>query len=165
MARNPAQKAVIAHGTRMQEISTKREANMDDLRNRVTRHRRRGEGGFTLIELLVVIAILSVLAAIVIINVTGVKSGAQTASCKSDTQAVQTAVDGYYVQNGVYPVTGTDTATPGVNASVNLVELTGGTNPYLQTTPPTTESFTYTNATGTIQGSVQLQGGAGPTTC
>jgi general secretion pathway protein G len=162
MARNPVQKAVIVHGTGMQEISTKREANMDDLRNRVTRHRRRGEGGFTLIELLVVIAILSVLAAIVIINVTGVKSGAQTASCKSDTQAVQTAVDGYYVQNGVYPGSPDAAASSGI---VNLAELTGGTNPYLQTTPPTTESFTYTNATGTIQGSVQLQGGSGPTTC
>jgi prepilin-type N-terminal cleavage/methylation domain-containing protein len=129
---------------------------MNDLYNRVTRHRRKGQGGFTLIELLVVIAILSVLAAIVIINVTGVKGNAQTASCKSDTQAVQTAVDGYYVQNSVYPdgASGGDTATPATGDPVNISELLTGTSPYLQSSPPTGESFTYANSTGTISGSV-----------
>src|ERR1035438_436055 len=121
---------------------------MDNLHNRVARRHRRGQGGFTLIELLVVIAILSVLAAIVIINVTGVKSGAQTASCKSDTQAIQTAVDGYYVANGVYPMS---TDAPISAGSVNTAELTGATNPYLQSSPPLTESFAYTNGTGTVQ--------------
>ena len=139
---------------------------MGTLRHRVTRHRRRGEGGFTLIELLVVIAILSVLAAIVIINVTGVKGTAQTASCKSDTEAVQTAEDGYYVTNGVYPdATQGDVAAPAANDSVNITELLGGTNPYLQASPATGESFTYTNSTGTIQGSVTLQGSSTGTVC
>jgi prepilin-type N-terminal cleavage/methylation domain-containing protein len=138
----------------MQEISTKREANMDDPRNRVTRHRRRGEGGFTLIELLVVIAILSVLAAIVIINVTGVKGNAQSASCKSDTEAVQTAADGYYVQNNVYPVNGGDKASPASGDIVDTAELLTGTNPYLQAAPQNGETFAYTNSTGTVAGSV-----------
>jgi general secretion pathway protein G len=138
---------------------------MDTLRHRVTRHRRRGEGGFTLIELLVVIAILSVLAAIVIINVTGVKGTAQTASCKSDTEAVQTAVDGYYVTNGVYPDSNGDTSSPAVGDPVDISELLGGTSPYLQASPATGESFSYTNSTGTIEGTVTLQGSSGGTVC
>src|ERR1017187_10417658 len=68
---------------------------MTDLNHRVTRNRRKGEGGFTLIELLVVIAILSVLAAIVVLNVTGVKNQGNTAACKTDAATVQTAVDEY----------------------------------------------------------------------
>jgi len=126
---------------------------MDNLKQRVTRHRRRGEGGFTLIELLVVIAILSVLAAIVIINVTGVKGNAQSAACKSDTEAVQTAADGYYVQNSAYPALPADAAAP-AGLAVNVTELLSGTNPYLQAAPAVGESFSYTNATGTVQGSV-----------
>jgi general secretion pathway protein G len=127
---------------------------MDNLTKRVTRHRRRGEGGFTLIELLVVIAILSVLAAIVIINVTGVKGNAQGAACKSDTEAIQTAADGYYVQNSVYPVNGGDKGSPASGDVVDTTELLNGTNPYLQAAPQAGESFTYTGPTGTIQGSV-----------
>jgi general secretion pathway protein G len=68
---------------------------MTDLYNHVKRRRHSGEGGFTLIELLVVIAILSVLAAIVIFNVTGVKSTSENAACNTDVQSVQTAVDQY----------------------------------------------------------------------
>jgi prepilin-type N-terminal cleavage/methylation domain-containing protein len=68
---------------------------MNDLHNRVRRHRRGGQGGFTLIELLVVIAILSVLAAIVVINVTGVKNKGNSAACVTDVATVQTAVDEY----------------------------------------------------------------------
>jgi prepilin-type N-terminal cleavage/methylation domain-containing protein len=131
---------------------------MGDLRNRVTRHRRRGEGGFTLIELLVVIAILSVLAAIVIINVTGVKGNAQNTACLSDTQTVQTAADGYYNQNEVYPAVPADEASPAAGTAVNIAELTSGTQPYLQDTPPAGESFAYTGPNGSVQGSLTTNG-------
>jgi len=124
---------------------------MDSIHNRVSRRRRRGQGGFTLIELLVVIGILGVLAAIVVINVTGVKGNAQTASCKSDTEAIQTAVDGYYVVNSVYPM-GADNANS--SGAVNINELLGGTNPYLQAPPQSGETFSYHNATGTVDGYV-----------
>jgi len=127
---------------------------MDNLYNRAGRRRRKGQGGFTLIELLVVIAILGVLAAIVVINVTGVKGNAQSASCKSDTEAIQTAADGYYVQNSVYPVNGGDKAAPAAGDVVDTAELLTGTNPYLQAAPQTGESFAYANSTGTVAGSV-----------
>jgi len=85
---------------------------MTDRKRRVTRHRHMGEGGFTLIELLVVIAILSVLATIVVLNVTGVKSKGNTAACVTDVATVQTAVDEYVNAQasgglGVFSSTGT----------------------------------------------------------
>jgi prepilin-type N-terminal cleavage/methylation domain-containing protein len=131
---------------------------VDNLHNRVMRRRRRGQGGFTLIELLVVIAILSVLAAIVIINVTGVKGNAQNSACQSDTEAVQTAVDGYYVQAALYPDgTGTgaasaDTASPSPGDPVDIPELLNATQPYLQASPQAGEYFFYSNSTGSVQG-------------
>jgi general secretion pathway protein G len=130
---------------------------MSDLHNRVSRWRRRRQRGFTLIELLVVIAILSVLAAIVIINVTGVKGNAQTTACQADTQTVQTAADGYYNQSELYPDgTGTppagNTGSPASGDPVDITGLTGGTNPYLQDTPPADESFQYTGPNGSVQG-------------
>jgi prepilin-type N-terminal cleavage/methylation domain-containing protein len=103
---------------------------MTDLNNRVTRYRRKGQGGFTLIELLVVIAILSVLAAIVVINVTGVKTKGNTAACVTDAATVQTAVDEYVaaqVNGGLGGFTfGTNPAT---KVAIDSVEST------LQNTP------------------------------
>jgi prepilin-type N-terminal cleavage/methylation domain-containing protein len=59
------------------------------------RSRRRSEQGFTLIELLVVIAVLTVLAAIVIFNVTGVTNRGSASACATDVKSVQSAVDSY----------------------------------------------------------------------
>ncbi len=118
--------------------------------------RRSGQGGFTLIELLVVIAVLSVLAAIVIFNVTGVKNKGTTASCQTDTQTLQTAVDAYYNATSAYPVTGGDTATPATGAVVNTSELLSGS--YIHSVPGNGETFAYanqtTNGVGTIAGTV-----------
>jgi general secretion pathway protein G len=88
---------------------------MNDLYNRALRRRRAGEGGFTLIELLVVIAILSVLAAIVIFNVTGVKSTSESAACNTDVQSVQSAVDQYL--NNLLPGATDDFASAGTTAA------------------------------------------------
>lgn len=63
---------------------------------------RRADEGFTLIELLIVIVILGILAAIVIFSVKGITDSAHKNSCKSDLQSVNTAIEGYYAQNGVY---------------------------------------------------------------
>ena len=60
-------------------------------------------GGFTLIELLVVVVVLGILAAIVILAVSGTTQNAQVAACKSEAATVHTAVEAYYAQNGIYP--------------------------------------------------------------
>jgi general secretion pathway protein G len=149
---------------------------MENFDNRVARRHRRRQGGFTLIELLVVIAILGILAAIVVLNVTGTKANAENATCQSDTNSVQTAVDGYYVgaftgsgSAEVYPdqtsdsdqtsghtPTGHDTATPAKGDYVDIYELVSQANPYLQSWPGSGETFTYVGPTnpGEIQGLV-----------
>jgi prepilin-type N-terminal cleavage/methylation domain-containing protein len=101
---------------------------MGNLRHRVTRQRRRGEGGFTLIELLVVISILSVLAAIVIINVTGVKNTANAAACNSDQQVLQTASDDYYqASNDVYAANVSALVPTYIHTAPNDIDRSGKT--------------------------------------
>jgi prepilin-type N-terminal cleavage/methylation domain-containing protein len=78
---------------------------MDNLLNRVSRRRRRGQGGFTLIELLVVIAVLAILATIVIFNVVGVANRGQSSACATDLKSLQTASDAYYNDNTAYSTT------------------------------------------------------------
>jgi prepilin-type N-terminal cleavage/methylation domain-containing protein len=138
------------------------------------RRRRGGEAGFTLIELLVVIAILSVLAAIVVVNVIGVKSSGLTAACRTDTQTIQTAVDDYYndghgpggadvFPDGTTVSSGTDTATPAAGDLVDIAELLAGSPPYLSTEPGNGESFEYTGTGGNVEG--YLPGSPSPTAC
>lgn len=79
---------------------------MDNLFNRVSRRRRRGQGGFTLIELLVVIAVLAILAAIVIFNVAGVVNRGNSSACATDLKSVQTASDAYHNDVGAYATGG-----------------------------------------------------------
>jgi prepilin-type N-terminal cleavage/methylation domain-containing protein len=99
---------------------------MTDLHNRVGRRRRAGEGGFTLIELLVVIAILSVLATIVIINVTGVKNNANAAACSSDQQVLQTASDDYYdANNDVYATSISNLVPNYIHTAPNDIDKSG----------------------------------------
>jgi prepilin-type N-terminal cleavage/methylation domain-containing protein len=89
---------------------------MDNLFNRVSRRRRRGEGGFTLIELLVVIAVLAVLATIVIFNVAGVANRGRSSACATDLKSIQTASDAYYNDSatGLYPIGVAGGAAPGL---------------------------------------------------
>jgi prepilin-type N-terminal cleavage/methylation domain-containing protein len=133
---------------------------MDDLYNRVARRRHSGQQGFTLIELLVVIAVLAVLAGIVIFNVTGVSNRGALSACQTDTKSVQTASDAYYADNSQkYPVGalgGPETA----GTSVTIGDLVPT---YLHTAPGNGETFTYTDGSGTVGGSVTIAGN--PTNC
>ena len=126
---------------------------MDDLFNHVARRRRANQQGFTLIELLVVIAVLAILAAIVLFNVIGVTNRGASSSCKTDTESVQTAVDGYYGDNNyTYP------SADGKSTVSEAVDLSKLVPTYLHTNPANGESFKFTDTSGTVQGSYTLNG-------
>ena len=80
------------------------QASLERLRRR--REDPENEGGFTLIELLIVIVILGILAAIVVFAVQNLSGQSSQASCGSDYKTVETAVEGFKAQLGVYPQTG-----------------------------------------------------------
>ncbi len=122
---------------------------MDDLNNRVARRRRGGQRGFTLIELLVVIAVLSVLAAIVVFNVTGVVTRGNTAACQTDLKTVQTASDAYFSDNGKYP---TSSGGPGAVIPNDLILPVGTNPPYLHSFPTSTGTVTLTKTGNATSG-------------
>ena len=105
------------------------------------RRKRQHEGGFTLIELLLVIVILGVLAAVVIISVSGITGRGKTAACSATLTAVQTANEAFYAQTGAYPAN-TAALMPNylkVGAGASIVgDLVSGTG----------WRFTFTPATG-----------------
>lgn len=124
---------------------------MDNVFNRVARRRHEGQGGFTLIELLVVIAVLAVLALIVLFNVVGVANKGKTASCNTDKGTIQTAVDAYFSDKNVYPITGGDANTITLPASVNTTELQAAG--YIHSQPDATNdgAVTYATTTGDVK--------------
>jgi prepilin-type N-terminal cleavage/methylation domain-containing protein len=65
--------------------------------------RENGDEGFTLIELLVVILILGILAAIVVVALSGSSQDARTKACSEDAANVYNAVNNYVLHNGDLP--------------------------------------------------------------
>lgn len=106
---------------------------------------RRGQHGFTLIELLVVIAVLTILAAIVLFNVTGLRNKGQSAACKTDVSTVQTAVDAYLNDGGVV---GTGGLATGDMLATDIATLHTAGYLHQSTVTCTTMTLTANGSTG-----------------
>lgn len=61
--------------------------------------------GFTLIEVMVVVVILGILAAIIVPKIMSRPEQARTVKVKQDLLAIQSALDLYKLDNGMYPTT------------------------------------------------------------
>ncbi len=60
---------------------------------------------FTLIELLLVVVIISILASVILPRLTGKSKKARIAAAEADISAIETALQLYEQDNGVYPTT------------------------------------------------------------
>ncbi len=72
---------------------------------RFARRARRRAPGFTLIEVLVVVLIIGILAAIIGPRVIGKTEDARRTRVVADLKSIETALDLYKLDNGVYPTT------------------------------------------------------------
>lgn len=90
---------------------------------------KKNKKGFTLIELLVVVAIIGLLSTLSILALNTARARARDAKRVADVRQIQTALEMYYNDIGVYPIT----------ASVTAGAVIQGTGIYLAAvpTPPT----------------------------
>jgi prepilin-type N-terminal cleavage/methylation domain-containing protein len=73
--------------------------------------KRRHSGGFTLVELLVVMGIIAILAAVVIAGVSSAIKFAKRTRANATCVQIQTGMQNYYTEYGVYAASAADTAT------------------------------------------------------
>lgn len=101
----------------------------------------KAQKGFTLIELLVVIAIIGILSSVVLASLNSARGKARDAKRKQDMVQIRTALEGYFADNGSYPLPGPRSGQwwGGVSAvSCDSVNGTvSGASAYIQGLTPT----------------------------
>jgi type IV pilus assembly protein PilA len=94
--------------------------------------RENGDAGFTLIELLVVILILGILAAIVVVALSGSSQDARTKACSEDAANTYNALNNYVLHNGDLPApaAGFDPSITAIAGAPNSFRSTMGASVY-----------------------------------
>jgi prepilin-type N-terminal cleavage/methylation domain-containing protein len=84
------------------------------------------EKGFTLVELLVVIAIIGLLSTLAIVALGSARSKARDARRISDIKQIQTALELYFADQGIYPVVASATTLGTADTTDILTEVAAG---------------------------------------
>ena len=84
--------------------------------------------GFTLVELMIVITVIAILATIAVVTFTRVQKTARDSKRKEEMHSIVTALQGYYSEKSVYPVSA-------VAASANTVLSPALTTNYMASVP------------------------------
>lgn len=117
------------------------------MKNHIKSSHYKRSAGFTLIEVMVVVVILGILAAIIVPKIMSRPEQARRVKVKQDILAIQSALDLYKLDNGMYPST-----DQGLQALVNKpstppVPRNWKSDGYLQDVPmdPWGEAYQYLN--------------------
>lgn len=84
--------------------------------------------GFTLVELLVVIAIIGLLSTLAVVALGSARSRARDARRISDIKQIQTALELYHADQGVYPIENPTAITLGASGSTDTLTENGFEN-------------------------------------
>jgi general secretion pathway protein G len=103
--------------------------------------------GFTLVEVMVVVVILGILAAIIVPKIMSRPEQARIVKTKQDIMAIQSALDLYKLDNGIYPTTDQGLQALVSKPTTTPVPRNWKSDGYLQQVPkdPWGEIYQYTD--------------------
>ncbi len=103
--------------------------------------------GFTLIEVMVVVVILGILAAVIVPKIMSRPEQARIVKAKQDVLAIESALDLYKLDNGIYPTTDQGLQALVTQPTSNPIPRNWKSDGYLQKLPvdPWGENYQYTN--------------------
>jgi len=104
---------------------------------------KKWQSGFTLIELLIVIAIIGVLSALLMANFVGIRQRSRDAQRKSDVRQIQSALEFYRSDAGIYPLTASMASCGGALLLSGVTYMSK-----IPCDPSTGTAYTYTSAAG-----------------
>ncbi len=107
----------------------------------------RSSHGFTLIEVMVVVVILGILAAIIVPKIMSRPEQARMVKAQEDILAIQSALDLYKLDNGIYPTTDQGLQALVTKPSATPIPQNWKADGYLQQIPqdPWGEAYQYSN--------------------
>lgn len=105
------------------------------------------QAGFTLIEVMVVVVILGILAAVIVPKIMSRPEQARIVKAKEDIASIQSALDLYKLDNGVYPTTDQGLQALVTKPTSDPIPRNWKSDGYLQKLPvdPWGQAYQYVN--------------------